>query len=70
MSVRGYIVRRIVTAFVVFLLILTLNFVIFHTIPGDPVRTLFQDPRLTVEDREKLAHLFGLDRPLIDQYVI
>jgi len=70
MSVRGYIVRRIITAFVVFLLILTLNFVIFHTIPGDPVRTLFQDPRLTVEDRERLAHLFGLDKPLLDQYII
>lgn len=58
------------TAFAVFLIILTLNFVIFHTIPGDPVRTLFQDPRLTEDDRARLDHLFGLDKPLFDQYLI
>jgi peptide/nickel transport system permease protein len=70
MNMRRYILRRVVTAFVVFLVILTLNFVIFHTIPGDPVRTLFQDPRITEADRERLAHLFGLDKPLLEQYVI
>lgn len=70
MGMRSYVVRRAITAFVVFLLILTINFVIFHTIPGDPVRTLFQDPRITPEDRARLAHIFGLDRPLLDQYFI
>jgi peptide/nickel transport system permease protein len=67
---RSFVIRRIVTAFVVFLIILTLNFVIFHTIPGDPVRTLFQDPRITQEDRDRLAALFGLDKPLHEQYII
>jgi peptide/nickel transport system permease protein len=70
MDLRRYILRRIVTAFAVFLIILTINFVIFHTIPGDPVRTLFQDPRLTADDRARLEHLFGLDKPLLDQYII
>jgi peptide/nickel transport system permease protein len=70
MNLRRYIIRRAFTAFAVFLIILTINFIIFHTIPGDPVRTLFQDPRLTEQDRAELAHLFGLDKPLFDQYVI
>ena len=70
MDLRRYILRRIVTAFAVFMIILTINFVIFHTIPGDPVRTLFQDPRLTVDDRARLEHLFGLDKPVFDQYII
>ena len=70
MGLRNYIIRRAVTAFAIFLIILTLNFIIFHTLPGDPVRTLFQDPRLSVADREQLSHLFGLDRPLLEQYLI
>lgn len=70
MDLRKYILRRVVTAFAIFLVILTLNFIIFHTIPGDPVRTLFQDPRISAEDRERLGHLFGLDKPLLDQYFI
>lgn len=70
MNIRRYIIRRLVTAFVTFLVILTLNFVIFHTIPGDPVRTLFQDPRLTEEDIARLRHIFGLDRPILDQYIV
>lgn len=70
MGMRSFVLRRAVTAFIVFLIILTLNFVIFHTIPGDPVRTLFQDPRITPEDRARLSHIFGLDKPLHEQYVI
>lgn len=67
MELRAYIIRRAVTAFAVFLIILTLNFIIFHTIPGDPIRTLFQDPRMSPEDLAQLRHSFGLDKPLMDQ---
>ncbi len=70
MGLRRYILQRAVTAIAIFFVILTLNFIIFHTLPGDPVRTLFQDPRLSVADREKLTQIFGLDKPLFDQYVI
>lgn len=70
MELRAYIMRRVVTAFLVFLLVLTLNFVLFRTIPGDPVGILFQDPRITIEDRERMSRIFGLDQPLWTQYVI
>jgi len=70
MEMRTYILRRAATAFAVFLVILTINFIIFHTIPGDPIRTLFQDPRISPEDLAQLRHSFGLDRPLWEQYVI
>jgi len=70
MEMRTYILRRAVTAFAVFLVILTINFIIFHTIPGDPIRTLFQDPRISPEDLAQLRHSFGLDKPLWEQYVI
>ena len=70
MELRRYILRRAVTAFAVFLIILTINFIIFRTIPGDPIRTLFQDPRISQEDINALRHNFGLDRPLWEQYII
>ncbi len=70
MDLRRYIFRRVVTAFFVFLIILTINFVIFRTLPGDPVRSLFQDPRLTPEDRDAIAALFGLDKPVWLQYLL
>jgi len=70
MELRTYILRRAITAFAVFLIILTLNFIIFHTIPGDPIRTLFQDPRISPEDLAQLRHNFGLDKSLMDQYLL
>jgi len=70
MDLRTYILRRAVTAFAIFLVILTLNFIIFHTIPGDPIKTLFQDPRISPEDLAQLRHNFGLDKSLSEQYIL
>ena len=70
MNLRAYIIRRAVTLFVVFLIILSINFMIFRLLPGDPVRSLFQDPRLDPEDREQIAQLFGLDKPIWVQYLL
>ncbi len=70
MNIRTYMLRRAVTAFAIFLVILTLNFIIFHTIPGDPIKTLFQDPRISPADLAQLRHTFGLDKPLWEQYLL
>jgi peptide/nickel transport system permease protein len=70
MQIRRYIITRIVTAFAIFLFILTINFVLFRTIPGDPIAALFYDPRMTPDDVQRMRHVFGLDRPLWDQYII
>jgi len=39
-------------------------------LPGDPIRLLFFDPRITAETQKKLASNFGLDKPLYIQYFI
>jgi peptide/nickel transport system permease protein len=70
MNLRRYVFQRIVTAFVIFLVILTLNFIIFRTIPGDPIKTMFQDPRMTPQDIQQLREAFGLEKPLLTQYFI
>src|SRR5512136_1041638 len=70
MEIRRYIIQRAITAFAIFLVILTLNFIIFHTIPSDPVKTLFKDSRMSPEDLQRMRVLFGLDKSLWDQYLI
>ncbi len=67
-----YLVRRLLDAV---LLVLILSFVIFlvmRLLPGDPVLMLITGDELAQTSEEKLAqlrHEFGLDRPLVVQYV-
>lgn len=49
-------------------IVVTLNFFLFRILPGDPIRFLFNDPRITQEVRDKLYASFGLDKPLPVQY--
>ena len=51
------------------LAIWTINFVLFHMLPGDPTYTLLP-PRAPEEAREAMKVAFGLDKPLLDQYFI
>jgi len=68
--VREYLIKRIIIIILLIWTIVTVNFVLFRMIPGDPVRLLFFDPRITAEAQKKLASSFGLDKPLYGQYFI
>lgn len=37
--------------------------------PGDPVRMMFRDPRVSAENLELMKQKFGLDKPLSGQFV-
>jgi peptide/nickel transport system permease protein len=65
---RTYFLNRLLQSLLLLLVILTVNFFLFRVMPGDPVRLLFHDPRITAEQQERLSRLFGLDKPLIVQY--
>lgn len=53
---------------VLLLLLLTLLFFLQHLVPGDSSH-LFEDPRQTIEQRANMRRVFGLDRPLAEQYL-
>jgi len=67
-SMRGYIIRRIIYLLLTLLLIVSFNFLLFHVMPGDPIRLIFPkgaDP----ETLETWRHILGYDKPLWEQFV-
>ena len=65
----GYIGRRLVGMIPLLFGIITISFIVIHLAPGKP--TTLQEamnPKVSPEVREKLAKLYGLDKPLHIQY--
>ncbi|MEM1179795.1 MAG: ABC transporter permease [Acidobacteriota bacterium] len=63
----SFIVRRLASALLLLVLILTLTFFLIHLAPGEPAR-LFENPHATAESQEEIRRLYGWDRPLHEQY--
>ncbi len=68
MPLRRLILRRSIEILVIFFVILTGLFLLFHLAPGDPVARMV-DPGMTPEDAEILISQMGLDQPLWLQYL-
>ena len=68
MSGRWFL-KRLLYSFVVLAAVLVLNFLLFRMMPGDAVSTII-DPSFSPEAKENLRALYGLDRPLWEQFVI
>lgn len=65
----AYIWRRVGYGLITLFVIMTLNFIIFRIMPGDPI-SLVLSPDFTPEMRELLREAYGLDKPLFTQYVL
>lgn len=63
-----FLLRRLGTSLLLLLLVLSLLFFFLRLLPGDPTRTS-ENLRLTAEQRQNLKRLYGLDRPLPEQYL-
>ena len=66
---RTYILRRLLHIVPTILMITLVVFVMMRSIPGDPVVALLGDAYVE-EDAIKVREAYGLDRPLLVQYVI
>jgi peptide/nickel transport system permease protein len=66
---RVYILRRLIGIVPTVLMISLVVFVMMRSIPGDPVVALLGDA-YTEEDAVRVRAEYGLDRPLLIQYVI
>src|SRR4051794_27213731 len=63
-----FLARRAVSLVFVLFSLTFLTFLIGHLAPGDPILVLM-GPRRDAATYARLTHLYGLDRPVLDQYM-
>lgn len=61
-----YVVNRLLVALVAIFVLSTVTFFLMRLVPGDP----FAGPRVSVEVKERLREHYGLDKSLVEQYLI
>ena len=64
-----YIIRRLLQAIPTLIGVSLISFFLAKATPGDPVRNMTNDPKITQATRETLRKQLGLDQPLVIQYV-
>lgn len=63
----SFLLRRLAASLLLLLLVLTTVFFFLRLLPGDPIH-LFEGQRLTAAQQARLKQIYGLDRPLLEQY--
>lgn len=64
-----YVIARSVQTFITLLIILTLIFIMFESLPARPQDLLSLNPNLEPSQKIYLTHLFGFDRPVHERYI-
>jgi peptide/nickel transport system permease protein len=63
------VVRRLLQGVLTVYVATTVSFFLIHLAPGDPFAEMLQGRSLPPQVRQQLLELYGLDRPLLEQYV-
>jgi peptide/nickel transport system permease protein len=64
-----YVGGRLLGAALSLLAVAFIGFFLFRVLPGDPVRAMTQDQKVSLDQLEALRHQFGLDQPLWRQFL-
>lgn len=59
-----YLLRKVMFSLITLAIVVVFNFFLFRILPGDPVKLLFRNPRLTKQAQETIRVQFGLDKPV------
>ena len=65
-----YLATKLAQVLLTLLTVATFNFLLFHVLPGDPIRLQARAGNLQPADIERLKALYGLDQPLFIQYLV
>jgi len=66
----AYTLKRLLMMAPALLGITLLSFVVIHLAPGEPIDQMTDlNPNLTLESKQRLRALYGLDKPLSEQYL-
>jgi peptide/nickel transport system permease protein len=66
----GYLPRKLLQVAASVFAVASFNFLLFHLIPGDPIRLIARTQKLDAESVAQLRQQFGLDGSLIHQYFV
>ncbi len=70
MTLRNYVIRRIILIIPTFFLISAIIFTLIHLAPGDPVQAMFAGRPVSPEIVDRVRKQLGLDQPIHVQYII
>jgi len=71
MGLRGFIAKRLVYMLILIWAVITINFLIFSMLPGNPMEAYVAGLKKLDEERyNELKKHFGLDKPLHEQYIL
>src|ERR1022692_794022 len=65
-----YLARKVVWLAVTLYGVVTFNFLLFHVLPGNPVRLLARSGHLTPQAVADITRVYGLNHSLAEQYLI
>jgi len=65
-----FIIQRSIQTLITLIIILTLIFIMFESLPAKPQDLLALNPNIKPAQKEYLVHLFGFDKPLHERYFI
>jgi len=69
MGTKEYVLSRAAHCLLIWYLIITVNFILFRIMPGDP-RMALLEPGMTMEMRQAIVAKYGLDKPIYEQYLV
>jgi len=70
MGLRTYIAKRLAYSFILVIFVLTINFVLFEMLPGDPMAMFANPARLNQPQMvDEMKKLWGFDQPLHVRYL-
>lgn len=67
---RSYMLKKIFHAIFTIFIVLIINYFLFRIMPGDPVAMLVRNPNMSPEAVAKVKEMFGLNKPLLEQFAI
>jgi len=68
LKMRGYVLRKLGQTVLTIFVVLVLNFFLFRIMPGNPIRILIRNPKISAESLQRIAEQFGLNRSLPVQF--
>ena len=65
-----YFLKRLSYAVITIFFVIVFNYVLFRLLPGDPVKMLARNPRITADAIENIKRFYGLDLPWHRQFIV